>query len=82
MHLRHHVMFKKILRMITYNGDEDNICGDGDNVTGMGWGWGCKFIPMSVFNLYPLWSPTLQGNVERFSVEATSNVDGDSDLPV
>ena len=60
----------------------DGVHGDGDNVTGMGWGWGCKFIPMSVFNLYPLWSPTLQGNVERFSVEATSNVDGDSDLPV
>jgi len=23
--------------------------GDGDNVTGMEWGWGCKFISMSIF---------------------------------
>jgi len=23
--------------------------GDEDNVTGMRWGWGCKFIPVSIF---------------------------------
>ena len=37
-------MFKKILRILTYHGDGDNICGDwvgmGTLVMGMGWGWG------------------------------------------
>ena len=38
------LMFKKILRILTYNWDGDNICGDGVRmktlVMGMGWGWG------------------------------------------
>jgi len=38
------LMFKKILRILTYNGDGDNICGDGVGmgtlVMAMGWGWG------------------------------------------
>ena len=42
------LMFKKILRILTYNGDGDgdvdNICGDGvvmgALVMGIGWGWG------------------------------------------
>ena len=36
-------MFKKILRILTYNGDGDNICGDGDisHGDGVGMGAGC-----------------------------------------
>jgi len=53
-------MFKKFLRLLTYNGDGDNICGDGVGmgtlVMGMGWGWGCKFIPVSIFILDQFWS--------------------------
>jgi len=37
-------MFKKILRILTYHGDGDNICRDwvgmGTLVMGMGWEWG------------------------------------------